>query len=87
MRYDWILFVAMCAALVLGGCKHEPESITTDYPEYRVVVYDETCVQYLMVGMGNGQAGLGPVIDAAGRPILNRECVFKTTASKEIENN
>lgn len=83
MKLALILVMGMIA-----GCNsHEPYSIENDFKGYRVVVYDETCVQYLMVGMGNGQAGLGPVIDADGRPILNRECVFKTTASKEIKNN
>lgn len=81
------LALILVMVLIAGCNSHEPYSIENDFKEYQILTYDKTCVQYLVIGMGNGRAGLGPIIGADGRPILDRECVFKKAASKEIENN
>ena len=82
MRMDTVGFLAMCAVLVTGGCNnHSPVSIENTEKTYRVMVFDRTCVQYLLIGMGNGQAGLGPIIDKDGRPVLDKECVYKQAAN------
>lgn len=81
MKAGLLVAIAAFIVIMLGGCDDGGGSINEKRAEgYRLLTYEPTCVQYIVIGRWKEQAGLGPMIDKDGRPILDQGCVYKHAA-------